>query len=349
MKFDIKMVLSTFGILLTNVRDTMLMAQLLSNSTGSKFGKSRGNSYKDLCRDLFNIHITGKGKEQVSEWGIGIHSRNLDNEWWVEKLQYAAVDIKYLFHIHDKLLPWIVNPLPDSPLTNTGAVDEWGFGMSEVLDREFRYLPLLAEREYLGMPVSEPMLKYLQAAIHERIEDLAAELSIFFELDTPTEDYFGNLRATSSALKHLRSSQKLLMSIQKALKLNKLDTVQGKILSRVLEIMDTLSALDNDDLSSAFIDEEEEDLYSELKGMEEGAYQTLAPIMQKIIEFKGLLKQDGMNLSKYINPVTGRIHSNFNQLGTATGRLASQKPNLQQVSHRIVVDVDLHEKYLFKH
>ncbi|MDP3103889.1 MAG: DNA polymerase [Candidatus Methanoperedens sp.] len=34
---------------------------------------------------------------------------------------------------------------------------------------------------------------------------------------------------------------------------------------------------------------------------------------------------------KYINPVTGRIHSNFNQLGAHSGRFSSSKPSLQNV------------------
>jgi DNA polymerase-1 len=56
-----------------------------------------------------------------------------------------------------------------------------------------------------------------------------------------------------------------------------------------------------------------------------------------VIEYRQLNKLISTylgNLQESINPDTGRIHSTFHQLVTATGRLASQNPNLQNIPVR---------------
>jgi DNA polymerase-1 len=43
----------------------------------------------------------------------------------------------------------------------------------------------------------------------------------------------------------------------------------------------------------------------------------------------------GENILNEINPVTGRIHANFHQIGAPTGRFACTNPNVQQVPHAV--------------
>ena len=61
------------------------------------------------------------------------------------------------------------------------------------------------------------------------------------------------------------------------------------------------------------------------------------PLVDKILELRGLRKL----LSTYVNalpalvnPRTGRIHTTYNQTVTATGRLSSVNPNLQNIPVR---------------
>ena len=61
------------------------------------------------------------------------------------------------------------------------------------------------------------------------------------------------------------------------------------------------------------------------------------PIIEKVLEYRGLRKL--MNtyvtaLPQMVNSVTGRIHTSFNQAVTATGRLSSTDPNLQNIPIR---------------
>lgn len=61
------------------------------------------------------------------------------------------------------------------------------------------------------------------------------------------------------------------------------------------------------------------------------------PIVGKILDFRGLKKLLGTYieaLPKLINPRTGHVHTSFNQCVTATGRLSSSDPNLQNIPVR---------------
>lgn len=59
----------------------------------------------------------------------------------------------------------------------------------------------------------------------------------------------------------------------------------------------------------------------------------LIPIYIKYKKAAIIVNTFGQKFLNLINPVTGRIHANFNQLGTDTGRLSSAEPNLQNLPH----------------
>ncbi|MCK9311848.1 MAG: DNA polymerase I, partial [Bacteroidales bacterium] len=72
-----------------------------------------------------------------------------------------------------------------------------------------------------------------------------------------------------------------------------------------------------------------EDVLESLKGKH--------PIVEKILEQRGLKKLLSTYidaLPQLINPHTGKIHTSFNQTVTATGRLSSSNPNLQNIPVR---------------
>ncbi|MFZ5689139.1 MAG: DNA polymerase I [Bacillota bacterium] len=67
----------------------------------------------------------------------------------------------------------------------------------------------------------------------------------------------------------------------------------------------------------------------------------LAPhhqIVAKILEYRGLMKLKSSyveGLQQLMHPVTGKVHTTFNQMVTATGRLSSTEPNLQNIPIRL--------------
>lgn len=58
------------------------------------------------------------------------------------------------------------------------------------------------------------------------------------------------------------------------------------------------------------------------------------PVVQDLLDYREVstaLKMFGPDYLDFINPATGRIHADFRQIGTPTGRFTCNKPNLQQV------------------
>lgn len=73
------------------------------------------------------------------------------------------------------------------------------------------------------------------------------------------------------------------------------------------------------------------------------------PIVEKILEYRQLVKlkstyADG--LLKAINERTGRVHSSFRQTVTATGRISSTEPNLQNIPIRLELGRDIRRVFV---
>ncbi len=64
-----------------------------------------------------------------------------------------------------------------------------------------------------------------------------------------------------------------------------------------------------------------------LKGVDHPVVKTLRDYRK----YEKLISAFGDRLLEKVNPVTGRLHPDFNQMGTATGRFSCRDPNLQQI------------------
>ncbi|RXK89150.1 DNA polymerase I [Chlorobaculum sp. 24CR] len=75
----------------------------------------------------------------------------------------------------------------------------------------------------------------------------------------------------------------------------------------------------------------------------------LNPVASDVLEYRSLQKLKGTYieaLPKIINPRTGRLHTSFNQSITATGRLSSSNPNLQNIPIRTALGKEIRRAFI---
>lgn len=73
------------------------------------------------------------------------------------------------------------------------------------------------------------------------------------------------------------------------------------------------------------------------------------PVVGKLLEYRGLKKLLGTYidaLPELIHPETGKIHTSFNQTVTATGRLSSTNPNLQNIPIRDEIGREIRKAFI---
>ena len=75
----------------------------------------------------------------------------------------------------------------------------------------------------------------------------------------------------------------------------------------------------------------------------------LHPLPAEILKYRTLSKLKSTYidaLPAMINPATGRLHTSFNQAVTATGRLSSSDPNLQNIPIRTELGRQIRQAFI---
>lgn len=211
---------------------------------------------------------------------------------------YAAGDVSYLGKIRDKQL-----------------VELEKKGLLKAIDFENEFVKCLAYIEYCGAKLDVDKWKIKMATDLNNLEKYEAELNEWVE-----ESQY--------------SSKYCSVNIQGDL-FNGFDTkprchINWTSSQQVIPLFEELG------LNLKVLDKKTKHYKKsvDIKVVEPQASKSpLVPIYIKYKKAAIIVNTFGQKFLNLINPVTGRIHANFNQLGTDTGRLSSTEPNLQNLPH----------------
>lgn len=296
LKFDMKMIKTNYDELLTNVIDSMLMEILITNGTVK--GKERFFSLAKVARTYCNVELNKTIRDDFFS--------QPDLVLTEEHLLYAAQDVMYLQEIVEKQF---------------AKLDEQR--QLPTLQLEMRLLPVVCmmELEGISLDVSvwnnlggdagvlanklrEELVAEILDKILEHVKDFPNALAVaeFLCLDTKAKREqkgyrkimeqitdFEYIRGYIKEKFNLNSSDQLLIVLRDIYKVN-IESTNEKIINKFL------------------------DKHS---------------IIKKIIDYREQQKKVtsfGDNFIREINPVTGRIHSTFDQLGSQSGRFSSRQP-----------------------
>lgn len=299
-KFEIKYIYEKYGIMLKNVHDTMLAESILFAGVGKPF-----TSLGELVDKYCAVYLDKDIREVFVD--------NPDVKITPEIAAYAANDVRYL--------PEIYREQMDAMKTKKSMA---------VYDLEMRLLPIVAEMEHRGVTLNKEKWGELAKRAKERALELRKEIS----------DEIRSMVRSTCEHQQFENGKDMLDFFNVTLTgENKKVAYSREYLSEVKDV-DTMVKV----FSENFNSNSNPQMLRIFNLMGIPAESTNAKYLmrdfgdkafaKKLVEMREWVKKAtsfGVNFYEHINSKTGKIHSNYDQLATATGRFASSGPNLQNI------------------
>lgn len=292
--FDLNFLRGEGIVLGGHIFDTMVAAKIINNGTGAK------NDLGSLVERVLNLNLP---KElQKADWSGTITT---------EMLEYAARDVICLPHLAEKLSEKLI-------IFKTRP----GFTLWDLFRLEMRVLRPIALMQWHGFGFDKPAAEQLRTSL---IEEAEALKTLFLEsLDKEIrannpDDPHGWLPREEDGSVNTR--EKDSGSIRKGTKVYKgFNPRSPKQMAERFEQAGIM--LPPDEKGSPSLDQ---NLLAFLRSDFEliDQYLNWKTAVTKVSNIEKLLESVGPD---------GRIHCNYRQMGTETGRLSAASPNLQQVN-----------------
>ena len=282
-KFDMKMIMVDTGIMLTHVYDTMVIEAVLTAGLGGKFC-----SLKELVEKYTGVILD---KDTRLDF-VGLTRESIFTE---QQITYSAVDVLYLDDIYNK------------QIEESNKV-----GLTKIVNLECSVEPTVAQMEISGIELDVPYWNKLTDLARKEAVTLKAKLiDVLFEA-IPTKKY-GNAFEFSQAVSIPVKTKRLTAELEGII--NPISAIGWiKENFNINSPKQLTSCLNLAGIKTTSTDEK---ILNKLpKNL----------IIDTLLEYRGyekMISTYGDNFVASVNPVTKRIHADFNQVGTASGRFSS--------------------------
>ena len=291
-KFDLKFIWWNTGVLLENVNDTMVTELIINAGRSVK----KYYSLKDLAEKYAGIYMEKESRNEFIDFPD-------DKPFTETMLLYSANDVKVLEPIVEAQLEEIyktyqdkIYRLENSVLPVAAKMELNGIGLD---------IPRWLEVEKRAIRRRERFLKILKG----RIIKIALSLKVSNGLEL------------AKKIKIPVKTKKLTQYLEDI----KDTSIMGGWLDENFNVKSPLQMKEALNLAGVPVKDTNE------KTLSDYADNKVVRVLLKIREVNKQIDSYGSNMLEHINPITGKIHTEYSTIGTATGRFSSQKPNLQQV------------------
>ncbi len=281
--FDAKILCIQTGEMLTNLYDTMLVEML----TVQGLKKSYYPSLKELVLKYFSVTLDKDTRATFKDFVGEINN---------EQLVYSAMDVKYLKEIKVKQTEIIAKQKQTDTmnLENKVKVPVAEMELNGVLLDKTYWLGLSDEAKVKGKEIEEKAKEEIIRLI-PNIE-FSNLLELFDKLSIPAKT------------KKLRKELEVITDFDSCTRLIK-ENININSHKQIKTVLNSLLNLGLESVGEEILEKHKNS-------------QILVQLILDYREQEKLFSTYGENLFVDINPVTGRLHVDFNQLGTATGRFS---------------------------
>lgn len=293
-KFDSKMIRTDTGIWLSKLYDTMIAECVLSAGIGKAL-----YSLSELTQKYCGIVLNKKDRLSFTEV-------TADFSFTEQQITYAATDLVYLEEIVTAQME--------------RAESE---KLLDIIDLEMKVVSVVSKMEYQGITLDVPHWLVLT----EDAEKVADEISKLL-----TDKIFERLDKSkySNALEFANA---LCIPVK-----NKRDKVAAESITDIDSVLDWAKRQFNANSTKQMVTSlnligvETKD--TNAKTLKKLPKDDVIDTILDLREVEKKISTYGRNVIDLINPVTNRIHTDYYQMGTETGRFSSRNPNMQNLPRK---------------